>query len=316
MTPAHEAESVAQRLTSFQLHGDAAERYERWAVPFVVGPWVPGLLDLAQLRAGERVLDIACGTGVVSRLAARRVTLGGTVTGLDLNEGMLAVARRLPLPPGLTIDWRQGSALALPVADGAFDVALCQQGLQFFPDRLKALSEMRPSPDAYGPRCAERLDRTLSVLRRATRGASALRERRGSDLERRRVLPRRRRRAPRPSRGHRLSRRRHPPCPHDASPPAARGVLAETPVWGTSGGDCSCGRRRSLRGVGCPHEEGDPCLRRRIWLGSTSGGQRRDRACMNGGPEPKPSQLGRRHNITMNLTSASRCSAAAGYRGR
>ena len=143
MTPAHEAESVAQRLTSFQLHGDAAERYERWAVPFVVGPWVPGLLDLAQLRAGERVLDIACGTGVVSRLAARRVTLGGTVTGLDLNEGMLAVARRLPLPPGLTIDWRQGSALALPVADGAFDVALCQQGLQFFPDRLKALSEMR-----------------------------------------------------------------------------------------------------------------------------------------------------------------------------
>jgi SAM-dependent methyltransferase len=142
-TPPHEADSEAQRLTRFQVQGDAAERYERWAVPFVVGPWVPGLLDLSQPRAGERVLDIACGTGVVSRLAARRVAPGGTVTGLDLNESMLAVARRLPLPPGLTIDWHQGSALALPVADGAFDVALCQQGLQFFPDRLKALGEMR-----------------------------------------------------------------------------------------------------------------------------------------------------------------------------
>ena len=143
MTPAHEAEREAQRLTQFQLQGDAAERYERWAVPFVVGPWVPGLLDRAELRPGERVLDIACGTGVVSRLAARRVAPDGTVTGLDLNESMLAVARRLPLPPGLTIDWRQGSALALPFVDGAFDVAFCQQGLQFFPDRLKALGEMR-----------------------------------------------------------------------------------------------------------------------------------------------------------------------------
>src|SRR5206468_12542267 len=113
-------------MTQFQLQGDAADRYERWAVPFVTGPWVPGLLDLAELRAGARVLDVACGTGVVSRLAARRVAPGGTVTGLDLNEGMLSVAGRLPLPPGLTIDWRQGSALALPFADRAFDVVVCQ----------------------------------------------------------------------------------------------------------------------------------------------------------------------------------------------
>lgn len=143
MTPADEADHDTQRLTQFQILGEAAERYERWAVPFVLGPWAPGLLDLAALRAGERVLDIACGTGVVARLAARRVTPGGTVTGLDLNDGMLAVARRLQLPPGLTIDWRQGNALALPLADGVFDVVLCQQGLQFFPNRLKALGEMR-----------------------------------------------------------------------------------------------------------------------------------------------------------------------------
>ena len=132
-----------QGMTQFQLQGDAADRYERWVVPFVTGPWVPGLLDLAELRAGDRVLDVACGTGVVSRLAARRVAPGGVVTGVDLNEGMLALARRLPLPPGITIQWRQGSALALPFADGTFEVVLCQQGLQFFPDRLKALGEMR-----------------------------------------------------------------------------------------------------------------------------------------------------------------------------
>jgi len=143
MDAAQAAGSPVQGLTQFQLQRDAADRYERWAVPFVIGPWAPGLLDLAALRAGEHVLDVATGTGVVARLAARRVTPGGTVTGLDLNEGMLQAARRLPLPPGLTIDWRHGSALALPFSDGAFNVVLCQQGLQFFPDRLKSIREMR-----------------------------------------------------------------------------------------------------------------------------------------------------------------------------
>jgi SAM-dependent methyltransferase len=132
-----------ERLTQFQLQGDAAERYERWIVPFITGPLVPPLLDLAELRVGERVLDVACGTGAVSRLAARRVAPSGTVTGLDLNLGMLSVAGRLPLPSGLTIDWREGSALALPFADRAFDVVVCQLGLMFFPDRLLALGEMR-----------------------------------------------------------------------------------------------------------------------------------------------------------------------------
>jgi ubiquinone/menaquinone biosynthesis C-methylase UbiE len=143
MKSGQKSETPAQGLTQFQLEGDAADRYERWAVPFVIGPWAAGLVDLAGLRRGHRVLDVATGTGVVARLAARQVAPGGTVTGLDLNEGMLTAARRLPLPPGLTIDWRHGSALALPFSDGDFDAVLCQQGLQFFPDRLKALHEFR-----------------------------------------------------------------------------------------------------------------------------------------------------------------------------
>ena len=141
MNPAHETGSGTQPLAQFQVQGNAAERYERWVVPF--GPWVPALLDLADLKPGARVLDIATGTGVVARLAARRVSPGGMVTGLDLNEAMLEEARRLPLPPGLTVDWREGSALALPFADETYNVVLCQQGLQFFPDRVKALGEMR-----------------------------------------------------------------------------------------------------------------------------------------------------------------------------
>jgi ubiquinone/menaquinone biosynthesis C-methylase UbiE len=94
MSVADEAKSgrEAERLVQFQLQGNAAERYERWLVPFISGPWVPALLDLVEFRPGERVLDVACGTGVVSRLAARRVAPSGTVTGLDLNEGMLSVA--------------------------------------------------------------------------------------------------------------------------------------------------------------------------------------------------------------------------------
>ena len=143
MKPTHASGRQTQELAQFQVEGDAAESYERWVVPFVLGPWAPALLDIADLRAGEHVLDVATGTGVVARLAARRVAPAGTVTGLDLNGEMLEVARRLPLPPGLTINWRQGSAVDLPFADGAFDVVLCQQGLQFFPDRAKALGEMR-----------------------------------------------------------------------------------------------------------------------------------------------------------------------------
>ena len=95
-----------------------------------------------RLRPGERVLNVACGTGVVARLAAQQVGPTGQVTGVDLNAGMLAVARTLPPPPGATITWVEGSAVAMDLAEAQFDVVLCQQGLQFFPDKPAALREM------------------------------------------------------------------------------------------------------------------------------------------------------------------------------
>jgi ubiquinone/menaquinone biosynthesis C-methylase UbiE len=139
----HNTGGESQRIVQFQLQGNAAERYERWVVPFVSHPMALPLLDLADLQPGERVLDLATGTGMLARLAARRVTPGGAVTGLDLNDEMLKAARELPLPPGLKIEWRQGSAQDLPFDDGAFDVVVCQQGFQFFPDRIAALHQMR-----------------------------------------------------------------------------------------------------------------------------------------------------------------------------
>jgi SAM-dependent methyltransferase len=126
----------------WQLHGNAAELYERYVVPYFLGPWAPGLVELAALQQGERVLDLACGTGVVARLAAPHVGATGHVTGLDLNAGMLAVARALPPPSGASITWVEGSAIAMDLPDASFDVIISQQGFQFFPDQPAALREM------------------------------------------------------------------------------------------------------------------------------------------------------------------------------
>jgi ubiquinone/menaquinone biosynthesis C-methylase UbiE len=126
----------------YQLDGTAPELYERYLVPTVTAPWAADLVAAADLRPGESVLDVACGTGVVARLAAARVH-GGRVAGLDLNAGMLAVARSIPAAAGAPIEWHEASALDLPFPDTTFDHVLCQFGLMFFPDRSAALQEMR-----------------------------------------------------------------------------------------------------------------------------------------------------------------------------
>lgn len=117
--------------------------YEQYFVPAMFRPWAIELLGLAALQSGERVLDVACGTGIVARQAAAQVGAAGRVVAIDINPAMLAFARSLPAAAGAPIDWRLGDATALPLDDRLFDVALCQHGLQFFPDRVAALREMR-----------------------------------------------------------------------------------------------------------------------------------------------------------------------------
>lgn len=122
--------------------GSAPENYERFFVPAIGAPLASDLIGLATLRPGERVLDVACGTGVVARLASQQVGPNGTVAGLDINPGMLSVARSTTLPEG-SIEWYEASAESMPLPDEAFDVVLCQLSLQFMPDKLTALQEMR-----------------------------------------------------------------------------------------------------------------------------------------------------------------------------
>lgn len=121
---------------------NTSENYERYFVPAIAEPVAKELIETASLRPGEYVLDVACGTGVVARMAAERVGADGRVVGTDINPGMLAVARSVG-SPGIPIEWREAPAEGLPFPDQTFDVVLCQLSLQFFPDKSGALKEMR-----------------------------------------------------------------------------------------------------------------------------------------------------------------------------
>lgn len=121
-----------------QVTRRAAEIYEEFFVPALFLEWTVKVVAAANLAPGQKVLDVACGTGVLARAAASRVAPGGTVVGLDRNEGMLGVARRV----APAIEWRHGLAEALPFEDQAFDAVVSQFGLMFFEDRATALREM------------------------------------------------------------------------------------------------------------------------------------------------------------------------------
>lgn len=123
---------------SFQIPPEAAEFYESAFVPAFFAQWAPILCEAAGVAPGQRVLDVACGTGIVTRTAADLLGPGGHAVGLDLNEAMLTVARRVRPD----IEYRQGAADALPFGDGSFDAVLSQMALMFFPDQRAAVGEM------------------------------------------------------------------------------------------------------------------------------------------------------------------------------
>src|SRR5262245_17439359 len=120
------------------------QAYQDALVAPLFEPWAELLLDAVGLRQGDVVLDVACGPGTVTRIAARRAGSAGRVTGLDLSAAMLAIARAKPaLVDAAPVVYVEGRADALGVADAAYDVGTCQQGIQFFPDREVALRELR-----------------------------------------------------------------------------------------------------------------------------------------------------------------------------
>jgi len=123
----------------WQLAGNAAELYERYLVPAVTAHWAQDLVERVHVHEGDRVCDAACGTGVVARASALLAGASGRVVGIDLNDAMLAVARA----SGASVEWLRADLLDLPFGPDVFDVALCQFGLQFVPDRPLALAELR-----------------------------------------------------------------------------------------------------------------------------------------------------------------------------
>ena len=120
-----------------------AEGYESYMVPTLFGPCSRILIQEANPKPGERVLDVGCGTGIVAREVASRLAATATVTAVDLSTNMLAVARAVAAGEGLTIEWCEGNAEQLPFRDNAFDLVLCQFALMFVVDKAAALSEMR-----------------------------------------------------------------------------------------------------------------------------------------------------------------------------
>jgi len=128
-------ENAMSQQEQWQFDEDPDALYERYLVPTMFEPWAADLVELAALQPGDRLLDVACGTGIVARLMAPHVA---SVVGLDLSADRLAIAGSL----APDIAWREGDATALPFPDGSFDLVTCQQGLQFVPDRVAAVREM------------------------------------------------------------------------------------------------------------------------------------------------------------------------------
>ena len=121
-----------------QAHIDAAHAYEALFVPALFKQWAPKVAGAADIQPGQRVLDVACGTGILAREVALRTGSTGAVIGIDPNPGMVAVAKQL----APSIEWREGVAESLPFPDQSFDAVVSQFGLMFFTDQRQALREM------------------------------------------------------------------------------------------------------------------------------------------------------------------------------
>src|SRR5262249_19261684 len=140
--PAHSGQMTPGR-EQWQVEGGAAELYQHHLVPTVTAVWAAGLVERVGLRGGERVLDVACGTGVVARMAAERVGRSGRAAGIDINASMLDVARALPAGAGARRGWARGAARSWPSGAGSPGLVRCRSGLRFAPAPPTALAQIR-----------------------------------------------------------------------------------------------------------------------------------------------------------------------------
>ena len=128
---------------AFQLSKGAAETYENQRVPAIFGPMAEATLDAISLPSGGDILDVACGTGVMARSVATRLAKPSRIVGCDLNSAMIDVAKMVEPRSEHKFEWIAASAQSMPLDDASIDMAFCQHGLQFFPDKSAALQEIR-----------------------------------------------------------------------------------------------------------------------------------------------------------------------------
>ena len=129
--------------TGYQLDIDTARRYEQTQIPTAMRPIAEMMFKHVSLRDGDRVLDVACGTGIVTRVITEQFEHVGSIVGVDLNPNMLEVARENAPTTHIPLEWHEGNVCELPFPDGSFDVVVSSHGLQFIPDKVAALREIR-----------------------------------------------------------------------------------------------------------------------------------------------------------------------------
>ena len=132
---------MSSPATDKVFSGSIAELYEKYLVPLIFEPYATDLAHRLVARSPASVLEIAAGTGVVTRALASALPEGTSIVATDLNQPMLDQASKVGTKR--PVQWRQADAMQLPFAAASFDAVACQFGVMFFPDKAKAFSEAR-----------------------------------------------------------------------------------------------------------------------------------------------------------------------------
>ena len=127
--------------TDKAFSGSIPKLYDTYLVPLIFEPYAADLVARLSSRPLSRVLEIAAGTGVVTRALASALPENVSIVATDLNQAMLDHASLVGTKR--TVEWRQADAMQLPFHDGTFDAVVCQFGVMFFPEKSKAFSEAR-----------------------------------------------------------------------------------------------------------------------------------------------------------------------------
>lgn len=128
---------------AFQLNDTAVTLYEDQKVTSMFGPLACATLDAVEISKTDVILDVACGTGIVSREIYAKISPTAPITGTDLNAGMIAMARKVTQDKPEVFQWHVADIENLPLETGQFTKVFCQQGIQYFPNEATALTEMR-----------------------------------------------------------------------------------------------------------------------------------------------------------------------------